>query len=568
MLTRLQLRDFVIVDRAELEFEGGLTALTGETGAGKSLVVDALSMIAGGRASGDVVRQGADRAEVSASFTAIPAAATDWLREQSIEPDDEVLARRIVGADGRSRAYLNGRMVPLQSLREIADLLIEIHGQQEFQHLVTHEAQRALLDEHAEAQPLAASVATIHAKWRECVRELDRRRGAAADLDGRRELISYQLEELGGALEGVTDVGALFLERRRIADQGRLGEAARGALLLAFELEDGSAHQLLAKAQAALRGPGSADPELQNVAHLLEEATIAVSESADALRRYLDALDTDPARQEEIERRAATLESLARKHKVRVEDLPAQLEALRGELGELAGSQVELEALERERAALLEAYGIAADELGAARHRVAIEFGRQITELMQSLGMPGGRFEVRVNTDPAEIGVHGREVVEFLVAANPGQAPRNLGKVASGGELSRIGLAIQVASAARTRTECLVFDEVDAGVGGATAEIVGRQLRALGTRGQVLCVTHLPQVASQADAQLRVTKETDGKSTRTLIERLDSAQRVEEIARMLGGVDVSERARAHAKEMLARGVPAAGAPRPRRSRGG
>ncbi len=565
MLTNLQLRDFVIVEEAELEFAPGLTALTGETGAGKSLLVDALSMIAGGRASGDVVRQGATRAEVAASFAPLPEAALAWLEEQSIEHDGEVLVRRVVGADGRSRNYLNGQAVPLQSLRELLDLLVEIHGQQEFQRLVTREAQRDLLDEHGGARELAQRVAAAYQRHRDCARELAARRAAAIDLDGRRDLLRHQLGELRASVTTPAEIAALFVERKRVADRGRLVDGARAALALSYESDGGNAHDLLGKARAALRNLGEADPGLRPIVALLDEAAINVREAGDSLRRYLESLDMDPARQDEIERRAAAIESLARKHHLRAEELPERAAGIERELAALDSAQVDIAELERSLDALVAAYGEAAAQLSAARRAAAATLGAQVTALMQSLGMPGGRFEVAVTTMPGQIGEHGGDSVEFLVDANAGQAPKSLARVASGGELSRISLAIQVAAAARHGAGCMVFDEVDAGVGGATAEIVGRELRALGQRCQVLCVTHLAQVASQAQNQMRVTKERDGDATRTRIERLSATDRVEEIARMLGGIAVSDQARAHAREMLAGGAPAA---RVKRSRGG
>ncbi|NNM62140.1 MAG: DNA repair protein RecN [Steroidobacteraceae bacterium] len=564
MLAHLQLRDYVIVDSAELQFGEGLTALTGETGAGKSIIVDALSIIAGGRASADVVRQGAQRAEVSALFTELPAEALAWLQAQSIAHDGEVLARRVIGIDGRSRAYLNGQLVALQSMRELADLLIEIHGQQEFQHLVSYDAQRALLDEQAGARELLEQVAAVHQLHRECRLELQTRRAAAEGIDGRRDLLRFQLAELSVELTDVADVEALFIERRRIAERGRLAAAATAALEMSYEREEASAHELLGKAQAALRSAG-ADPDLQSIGRLFDEAAINVREAADALRRYLQSLDVDAAQQEQIERRAAALEELARKHRVPTTELPARAAMIERELADLQNADVDIAALESRHAALLEQYSDIAAKLTAARRVAAADLGAQITILMQSLGMPGGRFEVAIETRPGEIGPHGQDSVEFLVTANPGVPPKGLARVASGGELSRISLAVQVAAASKTPAACRVFDEVDAGVGGATAEIVGRQLRALSERAQVLCVTHLPQVASQAHTQMRVTKRSGNGGTRTLIERLDAAERVEEIARMLGGIDVSDQARAHAREMLGHGATTA-APRGRRPR--
>ncbi|MGA9028230.1 MAG: DNA repair protein RecN [Steroidobacteraceae bacterium] len=558
MLSHLQLRDFVLVDHAELEFAAGLTALTGETGAGKSIVVDALALIAGGRAAADIVRQGAERAEVAASFAAIPPAAAAWLEAQAIEHHGEILVRRVIGGDGRSRAYLNGQMVPLQSLREFADFVIEIHGQQEFQHLVKRSAQRELLDENLDDAALTRAVADVHERYRSCRREFEALKSAAENRGARLDLLRYQVAELAAEVTTVPAIEALFIERQRVANRGRLAEAARTALNAVYESDGDDAHGLLARAQASLRNAGDADPTLAQAGQFLADAAVQVREAADTLRRYLEALDVDPARQEDLERRAAALETLARKHRLGALELPAQRARLEAELQVLENTGQNLADLQARLDALAREYRAAAARLGKARRAAASELGRQITALMQTLGMSGGRFEVAVTAGEEEFSAHGADDVEFLVSANPGQPPKSLAKVASGGELSRISLAVQVAAASRASPVCMVFDEVDSGIGGAIAEIVGRQLRALGGHAQVLCVTHLPQVASQAHAQFRVTKLSDGKITRTAVKRLTAAERVDEIARMSGGIDITEQARAHAREMLARAESPAG----------
>src|SRR6266851_655476 len=517
MLTHLQLRDLVLVDQAELELKPGLTALTGETGAGKSIVVDALLLISGGRAAGDVVRQGAERAEVAASFDALPPAAKAWLESQAIEHNGDLVVRRVIGADGRSRAYVNGQMVPMQALRELTEFLIEIHGQQEFQRLVNRGAQREMLDEHLADRGLREAVSELYERYRARRRDFESLESAAENRDSRLDLLRYQLAELKAEVTTVAAIEELFVDQKRIAGRGRLAAAARTALTAAYEADGDSAHDLLGRAHAALRHVGDADPTLAPAATLLEEALINTREAAEALRHYLDVLDIDPARQEEIERHAAALEA-------------------------------ELATLTRE-------YRAAAQRLTSARKAAADHLSRHITQLMQGLGMAGGRFAVSITPNDAEFGAQGSDDIEFLVSANPGQAPKSLARVASGGELSRISLAVQVAAAAKTSALCMVFDEVDAGIGGAVAEIVGRQLRDLGERAQVLCVTHLAQVASQAHSQFRVTKLSDGKITRTAVKTLGQPERIDEIARMLGGVDISEQARAHAREMLARAAP-------------
>ena len=556
MLTHLQLRDLVLVDQAELELKSGLTALTGETGAGKSIVVDALLLISGGRAGGDVVRQGAERAEVAASFDALPPAAKAWLESQAIEHNGDLVVRRVIGADGRSRAYVNGQMVPMQALRELAEFLIEIHGQQEFQRLVNRGAQREMLDEHLADRGLREAVSELYERYRARRRDFESLKSAAENRDSRLDLLRYQLAELKAEVTTVAAIEELFVDVKRVAGRGRLASAARTALTAAYEADGDSAHDLLGRAHAALRQVGDADPALAPAAKLLEEAMINTREAAEALRHYLDVLDIDPARQEEIERHAAALEALGRKHRVGVLDLPEQLSRIEAELAALDNAELSLAALEAELATLTREYRAAAQRLTSARKAAADHLSRHITQLMQGLGMAGGRFAVSITPNDTEFGAQGSDDIEFLVSANPGQAPKSLARVASGGELSRISLAVQVAAAAKTSALCMVFDEVDAGIGGAVAEIVGRQLRDLGERAQVLCVTHLAQVASQAHSQFRVTKLSDGKITRTSVKILGPLERVDEIARMLGGIDITEQARAHASEMLTRAAPA------------
>ena len=545
----------MLVDQAELEFSGGLTALTGETGAGKSIIVDALLLIAGGRAAGDVARQGAERAEVTASFSALPQAAGRWLEEQSIDCDGEVIIRRVIGADGRSRAYVNGQVVPLQALRELTESLIEIHGQQEFQHLVSRAAQRDLLDERLSTPDLKRAVAEAYARYSASRREYESLKSAAEDRDARLDLLRYQLQELKAEVSTAAQIEELFADQKRVAASGRLGAAARAALTAAYESDGDSAHDLLGRAGAALRSVADIDQQLGGAAKLIGEAAILAQEAAEALRHYLDELDIDPARQDEIERRAAALEALARKHRVPVLELPQQLAQTEKEVAALDNVQVSLAALEKQVAVAIQEYRGAAERLSNARRTAAALLGGQVSKLMQTLGMAGGEFAVKVSPSEQEFSANGSDEVEYLVSANPGQPLKSLAKVASGGELSRISLAVQVAGRAAASPVCMVFDEVDAGIGGAVAEIVGKQLRDLGGRAQVLCVTHLAQVASQAHSQFRVTKLSDGKITRTAVKPLKAQERVDEIARMLGGVDITEQARAHARDMLARALP-------------
>jgi DNA repair protein RecN (Recombination protein N) len=553
VLVHLQIRDFAIIDAVELELAGGLTALTGETGAGKSIVVDAVMLALGARASADAVRHGAERAEVTATFDASgDEAVRRWLEEQSVAAEGgEIVLRRVVGRDGRSRQYVNGQSLPAQPVRELGDLLIDIHGQQEFLSLVRRDAQRELLDEHGGHDRLLPPVAQSAAEWRRLRDERDGLAAMARDRGARLELLHYQVGELEGLGLAPGEAAELAGERARLANRGRLAEAARNALALAYDADGADAHALAARAATQLRTGAALDPRLAEPLAVLEEGLIGLREAGAQLSAYLETLDADPSRQEQVERRLAAIEELARKHRVAAAELPAELARLRAEMAALEQSELALGGLDGRIAAALARYRESAGALSAARRGAAKKLGAAVTGLMRQLGMPGGRFEVALEANgDGEPAAAGNDRVEFLVSANPGQPVKPVAKVASGGELSRISLAVQVAAAARHARSCMIFDEVDAGIGGGVAEIVGRKLRELGGRGQVLCVTHLAQVASQAHHQLRVAKLTDGRTSRTAVAALSADERVEELARMLGGVEITRKAREHAREML------------------
>ena len=552
MLTHLQIRDFAIIDAIELELRPGLTVLTGETGAGKSILVDALQLLAGGRAGAEVVRHGSERTEISGTFdlAQAPRELKQWLEEQSISGAEDLIIRRVVSADGRSRAYLNGQSVPLQLLREAGNILIDIHGQHEFQSLMRNAAQRELLDGYGKHDSLVAQVGIAHRVWHEILNRTLELETKARDRDAKLELLRYQVSELSALQLKDGEVASLAEERARLSNRGRLADGAQAALQQLFESEEGSAHAGVSRALQALRGLAAVDPKIASVVPILEEASIQITEAARSLEHYRESLDIDSARQDEVERRLSAIEELARKNRVKPEELPERAAQLATELEGLERAELDLAVLRKDLAAALESYRAQAQQLSARRVTAGRALAKDITTRMQTLGMSGGRFQVEVtqdgNADPAQ---HGIDQIEFRVTANPGQPLRALAKVASGGELSRLSLAVQVSCAAR-ETRCMVFDEVDSGIGGAIAEIVGRELRALGSRGQVLCVTHLPQVASQGHHHLRVTKLTDGRTTRTSLTELSAGDRVEELARMLGGVEVTAKAREHAKEML------------------
>jgi DNA repair protein RecN (Recombination protein N) len=552
MLIRLQIRDFAIIEAIELEVRPGLTVLTGETGAGKSIVVDALQLLAGGRGGPEMIRHGAERAEIAATFdlSKAPAGLTRWLEEQSIGGADELIVRRVLSTDGRSRAYLNGQSVPVQLLREAGSILIDIHGQHEFQSLTRSAAQRELLDAHGRLGSLAGQVGIAYRVWREMLERTLELESRARDREATLDLLKYQVGELQALRLEEGEVARLTEEQARLMNRGRLAEAAHAALAALYQAEECNAQASVSRALQSLRAGAAIDPKLAPVVALAEEAAVQIREAARELERYGESLDLDTARQHEVERRLAAIEELARKNRVTPLELLPRAAQLAAELEGLERAEVDLAVLRKDLAAALESYRDQAQALSAKRTAAAAALAKSITARMQTLGMSGGRLEVGVaQSRSAEPAPHGIDDIELRVSTNPGQPPRALAKIASGGELSRLSLAVQVASSAQ-ETRCMVFDEVDSGIGGAVAEIVGRELRSLGERGQVLCVTHLPQVASQGHQHLRVIKLTDGKTTRTSLTELSEPDRIEELARMLGGVDVTSKAREHAREML------------------
>jgi len=565
MLTQLQIRDFAIVEQVELELGTGFTALTGETGAGKSILVDALLLAVGGRADSGAVRHGAERAEVSAAFDlARNREATAWLDEQSIEHAGECLLRRVVTADGRSRAYVNGRPVAVQSLRELGSLLVDVHGQLEFQSLMQKARQRQLLDEFGGLQAELATVREAWRSWRSLQDERDRLEQSARDRGARLDLLQHYVGELEALAAKEGEFQSLQEERRRISALDRL---VRGAAELEALLGgESGADAALSRAQALTRSLLPLDPALEPLGRVVDEAAIACREAVASLQRYASSLEADPDRQEEIESRLAALETVARKHRADPATLPDLLGTLSAELETLRNAAQSRADLDRRLQAALEQYAGAAQRLSVSRRKAAQQLDAGVSSLMQELGMKGGVFATDLQTRPASTPAeNGIDDIEFLVSANPGQPPRPLARVASGGELSRISLALQVAALRAAHLPSLVFDEVDAGVGGAVAEMVGRQLRTLAEAGQVLCVTHLPQVASTADHQLRVSKSSHEGATQTRVEPLDAEARVEEIARMLGGSVITEKTREHAREMLQSSTSGAAARPPKRA---
>ena len=558
MLTHIHIRDFAIVDELELEFGPGMTALTGETGAGKSILVDALGLVLGDRAGSEAIRHGADKAEISATFRSSELPVLQrWLAEHDLEADDDCVLRRIIGREGRSRAYINGRPAPVQLLKELGDFLADIHGQHEHQSLLRRDVQRDLLDAYAGHGADVAALATVYRDYKARSDALEHLRSAAQDRSARSELLRFHIEELEALELGSDELKALEEEHSRLANAGRLQENCQRAIAALYE-DDVSANSLLGHAHAELSELLRFDANLKPICELLDSALIQAREASDELRSYTDRMELDPARLAWIDQRLAAIQQLARKHRIKPDELPALLERSRHEYEQLEHADEHFEALERDIARLAKEYSVLADRLSGQRRQAAAALGTKIAAAMHELGMPGGRFEIAVDALPAtEFTSHGLDRIEFRVSANPGQPPLPLTKVASGGELSRISLAIQVITTDANSLPTLVFDEVDTGIGGGVAEVVGRQLRTLGESRQVLCVTHLPQVAAQAHQHCQVQKLTGEASTRTRIRLLSEAERVDEIARMLGGIEVTTQTRAHAQEMIERAQGAA-----------
>ena len=549
MLRHLSIRDFVIVDRLELAFEAGFGVLTGETGAGKSILLDALGLALGGKAEAGVVRSGQARAEIVAEFDLPPdGPLRAWLAEQEIDADEGVLLmRRVIESGGRSKAWLNGSPVVLAQLRTAGEWLADIHGQHAHHALLRPDAQLALVDAHGGLVAQAAEVAERHRAWSALRRAREAAEEGASSTERERELLGWQVAELRELAFEPEEWAQLNQEQARLAHAAGLIE---GSAEVIDGLADGE-YALVSQLERLLSrvaDMATHDGQLADVQELLGSASIQLDEALHAMRRYRDRLDLDPDRLAEIDQRIQAITAMARKYRVAPEGLPEVLADSVGRLDRLV-RQSDPEALAREESAAKSAFLAVAEPLSAARRKLAAELSAAVTEAMQSLAMGGAQFEIALR--PVEEGAaSGLESVEFLVTANASQPLRPMARVASGGELSRIGLAIQVITSRNAATPTLIFDEVDVGIGGRVAEIVGRLLRQLGDDRQVLCVTHLPQVAAQANWQWSIAKETRDGETLSRVTPLDDPARIEEIARMLGGVNITDTTRSHAAEML------------------
>jgi DNA repair protein RecN (Recombination protein N) len=552
MLIHVDIRDLAVVQSLDLGFSAGLSVLTGETGAGKSILLTALGLALGDRADPAFIRPGAQRAEINVSFDLVDSpVAKQWLEDQDYADGDECVVRRVIAQDGRSRAYINGRPVTLQSLQDLGQGLVEIHGQHAHVQLIKATEQRRLLDAAAANADLLADVQRLYREWRSLRDELDRRSNSAGDQSARMGLLDFQIEELEQHDIASLNYGAIVEEHTRQANVGRILEVGQVHLDALYDAEHHAVNALLSRAVQALTELSRFAQGLSPTIDLLRDAQVQVKEAATMLRHELERLDVDPGRLSALDQRLSDVQQLARKHHVRPEALPEHLVSLRAERSAMADGAESLEGLRESLAKSADDYRQRAQQLTARRQATAQVLQSRITEIIQELGMPQGNLLIAVQTDTEkEPSPFGFDQVDFLVSANPGMPPRPVGRIASGGELSRISLAVQVAATDSKVAPTLIFDEVDSGISGGIAEIVGQKLRLLGRDRQVFCVTHLPQVAAQGHQHLLVEKRGDEGVTHSSVRPLAGPERIPEIARMLGGVKVTEQSLAHAAEML------------------
>jgi len=553
MLQQLTINNYAIVDSLEIELETGMTVITGETGAGKSIMLDALGLALGDRADRDVIRGGAERADITACFTlSRKADVNDWLQANDFDSEeDQCILRRVISRDGRSRAYINGQPTTLNTLRYLGEMLIDIHSQHEHQSLLKTATHQRLLDDYCGLQKQAQEVRSLAGKWRRLNDELAQIRSRAEESNAQYQLLSYQVKELEELALEAGELEALEEEHKKLSHGEESAVVNQQVLDLCAENDEFNLEQALNKAIALLQDIPYASKQTEEAGSLLNTALIQVEEASIALKHAIDQFEVDPQRLEEIDQRLGLIHKLARKHHVLANELPELFLKLSEDLSGLSEADVQIELMEEELARLLKQYAETASSLSQAREKGAKKLAKEINSQLGKLGMESASLSValtRFSDNTPRTG--GLEGIEFLVSTNPGQPPRPLAKIASGGELSRISLAIQVVTAQTSSIPTLVFDEVDVGIGGGVAKSVGELLKKLGEKGQVLCVTHQPQVASQGHQHLYVSKSSGKDSTATQLHKLSQKERIEEVARMLGGENVSEKSRAHAKELL------------------
>ncbi len=556
MLLNLSIIDLAVVKSLDLDLEAGMSVLTGETGAGKSILLTALGLALGDRADSGYVRPDCKRAEVNLEFDLADAPnAQQWLKDNDLDNEQHCLIRRIVNQDGRSKAYINNRQVTLQYLQELSEKLVEIHGQHAHLTLLNPDEQRRLLDAYAKNQPLLDQVNHCYKQWLTAHKELSTLIKAGIDQSEREEFLRYQLEELQALNLATFNYAALSEEHSKLANFGQILSTGRAQVEVLYESDQQSVNQMLSHSASELNHIARYAPELNDICALLSEAQILTEEAALQLRRFLESQEADPQQLEQLENQIGVIQNLSRKHHVTPDQLLDVVNKINTELDNITHSGERIAGLTTETVALELQYQQLSTQLSEQRHVAAQKLQSQISVMIKELGMPQGEFLVAMSgLDATTPKLNGKDKIEFLVSANPGLPAKPLAKVASGGELSRISLAIQVTTANDKTTPTLIFDEVDSGIGGGVAEIVGQKLRSLSQYRQVMCVTHLPQVAAQAHHHLYVEKNNKSDITSSQVRLLQKEERVEEIARMLGGVTMTANTLAHAQEMLSLGV--------------
>jgi len=554
MLTHIHIWNFAIVEALDIELESGLSVLTGETGAGKSILLDALGLALGDRADSTVIRHGQERAEISVTFDTSKAKnAESWLKQHELDSEHECIIRRTVNAKGPSKAFINGKPATLHQLRELAEMLVDLHGQHEHQSLLKADVQQQLLDDYANHSDLVNQVTTSFKQWNKLNSEFKKLSSAKNEQDHRLDLLKYQVNELEILNLQVGESEKLDSEYKRLSNASLLLQTAEQTLQALEDNNKGAISQQLSHFTSELEQLAKTDNELNEISTLLDNAMIQISEASSELHQYIDSLEMDPQRLSFLDERISSIHNLARKHQVAPDELPTLFEQLEKELDAIENADIHLEQLQHEISQAETDYKKAAKALTKSRTKVAKILSSKVSENMQELGMEGGAFEVALNEyDHDSFHNNGNEQTEFLVSANPGSPAKSLSKVASGGEISRISLAIQVIAAESTRIPTLIFDEVDVGIGGRVAEIVGLKLRQLAQHRQVICVTHLAQVAALGQHHLQVSKQSDSATTISQINYLDQTQRVNELARMMGGIEITQQTLSHAEEMLAK----------------
>ena len=552
MLLSININNYTLVETLEIEFSSGTTAITGETGAGKSLVLDALGMALGDRADTGTIRHGKDRAEITATFDIKGLEeANEWLESNDYSADDQCILRRLYTIEGRSRGYINGQSCTMQQLQQLGEMLTDIHSQHEHQSLLRRETHRKLLDDYANTTDLAVQVSTCYRQWHSAHKKLSSLMERSDELIARKDLLSFQVNELQQLDLAPTSLAKLELEQQTLANADQILAESQSVLAICDQTEGFNVRDGLNRALSTLAGLKHKPEALSNAEELLQSGLIQIEEATSEIESYVDRFEADPQRLQLVEEQLAVIFQLARKHRVNADQLAETLTLLEQELQSLQDGGESIDALQQQLDELAAAYEASAKKLSAIREKASKTMGSEINEQLQKLSMEGAELLVQLTAlNEGEYRASGFEEVEFVIATNPGQPHKPLAKIASGGELSRVSLAIQVVAAAHSKIPTLVFDEVDVGIGGSTADIVGQLLKTLGDRGQVISVTHQPQVAAHAHHHYRASKVVDTQSAASLMTPLSRQERIEELARMLGGATVTEQTLSHATELL------------------